>query len=75
MPKPEMILCGNSCGHNHDSPNGPTGCCDSHGPYMYFCGECRNAPAEAPNLDASVTNGAKHTCNHPADSDAAGGDF
>ena len=35
-----VILCGNSCGHNHDSLNGPTGCCPEHGPYMYFCNDC-----------------------------------
>ena len=35
-----VIVCGNTCGHNHDSPNGPTGCCSKHGPYMYFCYEC-----------------------------------
>lgn len=52
-----IIVCGSTCGHNHDSLNGPTGCCAEHGPYMYFCGEChdvvrvaldpeRTAPAE-----------------------------
>jgi len=43
-----IILCGNTCGHNHDSLNGPTGCCAKHGPYMYFCQEChdeRRSPA------------------------------
>lgn len=35
-----MILCGNTCEHNHESLNGPTGCCKEHGPYMYFCNEC-----------------------------------
>lgn len=42
-----VVLCGNGCGHNHDSPNGPTGCCDKHGPYMYFCGDCHDAWAAA----------------------------
>lgn len=35
-----IILCGNTCGHDHESLNGPTGCCLIHGPYMYFCHEC-----------------------------------
>lgn len=32
-----LILCGSTCGHNHDSVNGPTGCCPDHGPYLYYC--------------------------------------
>lgn len=35
-----VIICGSTCGHNHDSLNGPTGCCATHGPYMYFCYKC-----------------------------------
>ena len=35
-----IIICGSTCGHNHESPNGPTGCCAKHGPYMYFCADC-----------------------------------
>ena len=46
-----IILCGNTCGHNHESLNGPTGCCE-HGPYMYFCQECHDAtPGEASRPD------------------------
>lgn len=40
MAQDKVILCGNSCGHDHDSPNGPSGCCAEHGPYMYYCYEC-----------------------------------
>ena len=60
----QVVLCGNGCGHNHDSPNGPTGCCDKHGPYMYFCGDCHDAWATARTTtdprrtDAATTNGA-----------------
>ena len=37
----EVFICGNDCEHNHDSPNGPTGCCpEGHGPYMYYCQDC-----------------------------------
>lgn len=36
----KIILCGNGCGHNHESLNGPTGCCAEHGPYMYYCNDC-----------------------------------
>lgn len=39
----KVMVCGNSCGHNHDSLNGPTGCCPQHGPYMYFCNDCHEA--------------------------------
>ena len=39
----KIIVCGNTCKHNHDSPNGPTGCCPEHGPYMYFCNTCHEA--------------------------------
>lgn len=35
-----VILCGSTCKHNHDSINGPTGCCPTHGPYMYYCNDC-----------------------------------
>ena len=35
-----IIVCGSTCGHDHNSLNGPTGCCTEHGPYMYFCLEC-----------------------------------
>lgn len=52
---PEMsrtiILCGNTCKHNHDSPNGPTGCCSVHGPYMYFCHQCSLDRALKDNRD------------------------
>ena len=38
-----VILCGSSCGHNHDSLNGPTGCCPKgHGPYLYYCQPCHD---------------------------------
>lgn len=36
---PEFILCG-SCCHDHDALNDPTGCCETHGPFMYFCADC-----------------------------------
>jgi hypothetical protein len=36
----EILLCGNGCGHNHNSPNGPSGCCAEHGPYLYYCPTC-----------------------------------
>lgn len=36
-----IILCGSGCEHDHDSLNGPTGCCPKgHGPYLYYCEEC-----------------------------------
>jgi hypothetical protein len=35
-----VILCGNNCGHDHDSLNGPSGCCSEHGPYLYYCYDC-----------------------------------
>lgn len=37
-----VLVCGSTCGHNHDSLNGPTGCCSKHGPYMYFCSTCHD---------------------------------
>ena len=40
MPEP-FIPCGSTCGHDHDSPNGPSGCCDKHGPYLYSCPDCQ----------------------------------
>ena len=40
MPEP-FVLCGSTCRHNHDSPNGPSGCCDKHGPYLYSCPDCQ----------------------------------
>ena len=36
------VICG-SCCHEHDAPNGPTGCCPEHGPFMYFCRDCHEA--------------------------------
>lgn len=39
----KIIVCGNGCGHDHESPNGPTGCCAEHGPYMYYCIDCRKS--------------------------------
>ena len=50
----EFILCGNRCGHNHESLNGPTGCCDEHGPYMYFCGECHDRATPTPRTPESA---------------------
>lgn len=41
----QIIICGNTCGHDHESANGPTGCCSEHGPFMYFCGECQGRTA------------------------------
>lgn len=46
MPK-RIILCGNGCGHDHDSPNGPSGCCTEHGPYLYYCPDCHERWREA----------------------------
>jgi len=40
---PVILVCGSTCGHNHDSLNGPTGCCSEHGPYMYYCYTCHEA--------------------------------
>lgn len=37
-----VVICGSTCGHRHDSPNGPSGCCDKHGPYLYFCRDCHD---------------------------------
>ena len=34
-----IFMCGPRCPHDHNSLNGPTGCCPEHGPYMYFCSE------------------------------------
>ena len=42
MPAGSVILCGPTCGHDHDSLNGPTGCCPKHGPYMYYCPKCHD---------------------------------
>jgi hypothetical protein len=41
------ILCGNGCGHDHNAPNGPSGCCKEHGPYLYHCHQCHEAWREA----------------------------
>lgn len=39
-----LILCGNDCGHDHNSENGPSGHCSKHGPepvpYLYYCHRC-----------------------------------
>ena len=59
----QVVLCGNGCGHNHDSPNGPTGCCDKHGPYMYFCGDCHDAWAAA--TDGPVSLASARPTNYP----------
>lgn len=40
QPVSPIILCGNTCGHDHDAVNGPTGCCAEHGPYLYSCPKC-----------------------------------
>lgn len=42
-----VILCCAQCGHDHNSSNGPSGCCDRHGPYLYFCGDCHDEWAAA----------------------------
>lgn len=40
----EIYGCGPSCEHEHNSINGPTGCCPKgHGPYLYFCVDCHEA--------------------------------
>lgn len=54
-PAQRVILCGNTCGHNHESVNGPTGCCPEHGPFMYFCAECHQRYLDAIN-DAHNTS-------------------
>lgn len=46
----EILLCGNGCGHDHNAPNGPSGCCTrdpAHGPYLYFCQPCHDEWAAA----------------------------
>lgn len=48
----EVLICGNTCEHNHDSPNGPTGCCAQHGPYMYYCGDCTGRADRSPDQQA-----------------------
>ncbi len=53
-----IVLCGNGCGHNHESANGPTGCCDEHGAYMYFCGACHDIWAAANPAPTSEPKGA-----------------
>lgn len=35
-----IIRCGPKCKHDHAGVNGPSGCCDEHGPYLYFCPDC-----------------------------------
>lgn len=40
-PNSKIIVCGNTCTHNHNAVNGPTGCCPKHGEYMYYCYDCR----------------------------------
>lgn len=58
-----VILCGSTCGHEHNSLNGPSGCCPKgHGPYLYYCPVChdewaRNNPervAEIARLAAKI---------------------
>jgi len=44
---PEIIVCCAQCGHDHNSPNGPSGCCSEHGPYLYYCGDCHERWAQA----------------------------
>lgn len=53
-----ILLCGSTCGHDHNSLNGPTGCCE-HGPYMYFCQQCHDAARPAPVVTPSVEEGKK----------------
>ena len=53
-----VILCGGStCKHRHESLNGPTGCCPTHGAYLYYCSEChderRSLRDEAPGNSRS----------------------
>lgn len=42
-----IIVCGNDCGHDHESANGPSGCCSEHGPFLYSCPECQEEWAKA----------------------------
>lgn len=46
-----IIICGNTCGHNHEGLNSPTGCCPEHGPYMYYCSE--HHPASPADWDGA----------------------
>ena len=52
-----VILCGSTCGHDHNSVNGPSGCCE-HGPYLYFCQQCHDAARPAPVATLSTEDGA-----------------
>lgn len=36
----EVYICGPHCQHPHNALNGPSGCCEEHGPYLYFCPDC-----------------------------------
>lgn len=54
---PEVIICRSTCGHSHDSLNGPTGCCSMHGPYFYFCSTCHTAIDRASDLDPTNEGG------------------
>ena len=45
VPRGRIFICGNTCGHDHEGVNSPTGCCAEHGPYMYFCATCHDERA------------------------------
>lgn len=53
-----ILLCGSTCGHDHNSLNGPSGCCE-HGPYMYFCQQCHDAARPDPMVNPSAEEGKK----------------
>jgi hypothetical protein len=59
-----IVLCGNGCGHDHNSANGPSGCCTrnpEHGPYLYFCRPCHDEWAAAnPERVAEIRRIARH---------------
>ncbi len=42
-----LILCGSTCDHRHDGVNGPSGCCEEHGPYLYYCSDCHDRAVAA----------------------------
>jgi hypothetical protein len=56
-----VLLCGSTCGHDHDSLNGPTGCCAEHGPYLYFCDGCHNRGVDHSQSDMDSAEGARIT--------------
>lgn len=64
VPVSRIIVCGSTCGHDHDSLNGPTGCCAVHGPYMYFCGDCHGEPPAARTEGHYCLDCPSYQCEH-----------